>query len=248
TGGGILIENSREYFIIRHCWFSQSGSGELDAGMYIMKSGNGTITDNIFINMRRSILIEFSCDNINITNNYMVGGGFKLYSDCDNILFEGNKVIDCYYPIHISKIENTTIKSNYISNNVSEDIQAFKVPIKLVEVNYSKVIYNSFDGQYSKLKSFVSIVGGSNNNIIKNNTQVVNKTASPSTSVCIPKLSSSTDTSLLTLENCYNNLIAHNRVYISRSDGGTIPGYDIFLILGAFCIISAIIAKKVIKK
>ena len=260
VGGGMLIEDSREHFIVRNCWFNHSGRGELDAGIYIIKSGNGTITNNIFTNIQRSVLIHLNGDinitNINITNNYIVGyntgrggadgGGFQLCSEpgCESVLFEGNKLINCYYPIHIWGIRNTTIKNNYILNTAFEDM---KVPIKLVEVNDSKVIYNAFDGLYSKLETFVLIIGGSGNNIVKNNTQVVNSTASSSASVCMPKFSSSTDTNLLELENCYNNLIAHNRVYISRS-GANILGYDIFVILGVLGIISMIVAKKVIKR
>ena len=256
NGGGIYILNSNVSFIIRNCWVNYTGPDELDDGVLVCESMNGIIKDNLFTYTHVGVWVEFSCSLITVSNNFILGDhttagksiGLHLGYMCKNVMYNDNKIINCYEGILGHKFENSTFKGNYIRNTLFPKDE-IREPVRFNMISESKIIYNKFEGDaYANAKEFVLITNSLNNTIF-NNTVVVNTTSSPSASINTPKFQNggSSDTGIISLDRCHHNYIAHNMLYVSRS-GVNIPGYDIFMILGVLSIISVIIVRKILKK
>ena len=92
---GILIGNSSVYFTIRNCTVFNSGSGSLDAGIKLINTNNGTLTENNCTNNRIGIYLD-NCANITISNNFLNDNiyGLRLESCNTNNKIEDNDVND----------------------------------------------------------------------------------------------------------------------------------------------------------
>jgi len=235
-GGGIYIKNSGKHFIIRNCWVNNSGPKEYDAGVLVTWSENGIIEDNIFSYTRLGVRIESYCSNITVSDNYMISDPIlyaralhcNLY--CSEIDISGNVIVNFYDGMYINNhVVNCTISYNYVANFIFEEWE--DAPVRINRVNNSEVTYNILDGVYTQLGIFVDVLGGGNNVVTDN-------TAVSASSVDIPEIPilsdgpklQAPDRSGVNLQDCYFNLIAHNRILGGESDLG-IPGYDTLLIL-----------------
>jgi len=67
---GILINNSNGiYFKIRNCTILNSASGNLNAGIRLENTNNGTLINNTCSNNNQNGILLVNCDNITITDN-----------------------------------------------------------------------------------------------------------------------------------------------------------------------------------
>ncbi|MFX1394176.1 MAG: right-handed parallel beta-helix repeat-containing protein, partial [Promethearchaeota archaeon] len=100
---GIIIENSKVYFIIENCTVINSGSGIQDAGIKLINCSNGIIQNNNLSNNGNilgghGILLNgtlASCKNNTISNNKIYDNGWAgiyLETDCNNNIIYNNSV------------------------------------------------------------------------------------------------------------------------------------------------------------
>lgn len=252
-GGGIYIKNTSKYFIIRDCWVNNSGTEEHDAAVLVRWSENGIIEDNIFTYTEMGVWVQVGCHNISVSENYMISDpslyarAFQADNDCSVLDVSDNVIVNFYSGMYFRDVANITLSNNYVTNFIFEEWE--DPPVWFYTVNDSEVIYNTLDGVYAQLGVFVDVLGGGDN-IVINNTVV-----SPGTVEVpeIPILSigpkpHAPDRSAINLQDCYSNLVAHNRILESESDLG-IPGYEPILILSlAGIVFTALVIKTCLKK
>ncbi|MFX1574549.1 MAG: hypothetical protein ACFFB0_17550 [Promethearchaeota archaeon] len=266
-GGGIHVTHSKQYFIIRNCWVNNSGKRSYHAAVLTRWTENGIISENYFTYVKRGVWVEYFCNNIKISNNFMLsnheymGRGCDMDVLCENLWFTGNKVINFYDGLMLDYINTTIVRNNYFRDTLWDKEPGWEgvfeiSPIHIRNVNYSKFTYNAFDGSYAYCTSFADITGSSEGNVITNNTQIINQTTSPQTAENHPKTQNA-NVSLVVLDNCNYNTIAHNVMYLPKSDSGTaITGYPFLSLILIFIVISLValyrkqvkIQKKKIKK
>jgi len=257
-GGGIYIKNTSKHFVIRDCWVNNSGAKEHDAAVLVRWAENGIIEDNIFTYTIVGVWVQFYSSNISVLRNYMINDPtYHMYSRavnldfyCSDIDMSGNIMVNFRNMMYISlNINNLTLRSNYVANFIFEEWNA--APVSFRGVHDSRVIYNILDGVYAKMGVFVSVSGGMNN-IVQNNT-VVSPDAVDVPFIPIlsdsPKLQT-LDRSAIDLQDCNNNLIAHNKILSGDSDSDlNIPGYDTLLTLSlAGIVFTALVIKICLKK
>lgn len=254
VGGGIYIKNSVKHFIIRNCWVNNSGTHEYHAGVLVKFSENGIIENNIFTYTMKGVWIEFYCSNITVSGNYMVSDPISIYAraiDCDwndDILITGNVIVNFYDGILIYDFTtNCILSNNYIANFIFEEWE--DPPVRFFRVNDSEAVYNMIDGVYAQLGVFADTIGGGDNLITNNSVVSRGSVDVPE----IPILSSNPklqapDKSVVNLNDCFNNLIAHNRILSGGSDEA-IPGYETLLILSLVgIVVGALVIKISFKK
>jgi len=252
-GGGIYIMNSDKHFIIRGCWVNNSGTKEHDAGVLVRYSENGIIENNIFTYTKVGVWLQSDCHNISVSGNYMIGKhrksnrAFQSAGHCSAINVSGNVIVNFYEPMYMDLVTNISLSNNYVANFIFEEWEG--APVRFFRVNDSEVVYNTLDGVYAKRGVFVDVLGGGNNIVINNTAISAGSADIPEIPILSgsPKLQA-TDRSVINLQDCYFNLIAHNRILESDSDLG-IPGYDTFLLLGlAGIVFTALVIKICVKK
>lgn len=123
SGSCIIIENSKEFFIIRNCTVYNSGSLEnqetlqFDAGIKLINTFNGLILNNSCSDTIMAIYLQES-NNITISRNNANNntyGIFSLFSVNTTIL--KNKVYNNVYGIDLVGCNNNTLVGNILSNN-----------------------------------------------------------------------------------------------------------------------------------
>ena len=252
-GGGIYIENSDRYFVVRDCWVNNSGTKEHDAGVLVQWSENGIIENNIFSNIKDGVWVQTDCHNISVSRNYMISDpsmysrAFQSAGDCSNINVSGNVIVNFYSGMYLSDVTNITLSHNYIANFIFEEWE--DPPVWFYTVNNSEVIYNTLDGVYAKTEFSVEIIGGMNNTVYDNKVVSTSSVNVPEIPILInvPKLHA-LDTRGFSLQDCYNNLIAHNIMLGGDTDSG-IPGYDTLLTLSlAGIVFTALVIRIYMKK
>lgn len=246
--GGIYIKNSSKHFIIRNCWVNNSGSKEYDAGVLLHWAKNGIIEDNIFSYTEMGVWIEFYCSNITVSGNYMISDPVLAARalQCDyynnDIVIDGNVIVNFYSGMYFRDVSNCTLSNSYVANFIFEEWG--DPPVWFRQVNNSEVIYNTLDGVYAKTEFLVEIIGGGDNTVTDNKVG-----ASTVDIPDIPILSADPEQDALnnrgfSLRDCYNNLIAHNRMLGGDSDLG-IPGYDALLTLSLAGIVFTVLVIKI---
>ncbi|MFX1281125.1 MAG: right-handed parallel beta-helix repeat-containing protein [Promethearchaeota archaeon] len=241
-GGGLYIRNTDKHFIVRNCWVNNSGPAETDAGVLMRYTENGNISNNIFSYIKKGVQIEYSCKDIIIENNYMIGDpamysrAFEFAYDCVNIDIIGNKIFNFYEGGYFDlNIVNLTLRRNYITNTVFKEWE--DSPMHFRMVNDSKVIYNTLDGVYAQSGVFVDVLGGTNNTVF-NNSIVSGGGDKPTTPLLSSGLHMSASNRVaMNLEDCNFNLVAHNRIF--KGSALDIPSYDSFIVIGLIGVISA---------
>jgi len=253
-GGGIYIRNSSKHFIIQNCWVNNSGAKEHDAAVLVRWSENGIIENNIFTYTEVGVWLQYYSSNISVLGNYMISDpilvarAVNLDFYCSEIDISGNVVVNFYDGMYINNhVVNCTLSYNYVANFIFEEWE--DAPVRFSRVNNSEATYNILDGVYTQLGVFVQVSGGGGNTVTDN-------TAVSASSVNVPEIPilsdgpklQAPDRSGVNLLDCYNNLIAHNRILGGESDLG-IPGYDTLLILSlAGIVFTALVIKISLKK
>ncbi len=139
-GGGdyvscILIGNSSVYFTIQSCKLYNSRSGlidNLDAGIKLSYTNNGTITNNNCSNNGNGIILDTDCDNNTISgntvnNNYRLYG-IGLYNGCNDNTISGNTANENEdYGIWLYAFcDDNTISGNTVNNNTKYGIYLYE--------------------------------------------------------------------------------------------------------------------------
>jgi len=111
-------------------------------------------------------------------------------------------------------------------------------------INDSKIIYNVFAGDYTGISFVVSEIGSSGN-VIQNNT-----ISGTIPDLGTPTLKTSGDyTDLIKLAESNFNTVSHNIAYISGYiSEEEIPGYDVFIVLGAIGLVSTLLIARTMKR
>ncbi len=253
-GGMIFVKNSDNYFIIRNNWFDFSGPGEFDDGVLIQFTENGIVENNIFTYTRMGVNIGLGSHNNTVDNNVMIsdhttaglGRGIQIGSLSNNNTITNNKIRNYYSGMGISSSNNNLIEGNYLENTI---FGFDDHPILAFLINDTQIVRNVFAGAFASGTFEVMEIHGSSGNIIANNTVVTGEpwTFGPETSGTVnldtPKLQQNGGGGIK-LDNSHNNLVAHN-IMLGESAGGSgevIYGFDIFILLGMFGVISVLLA------
>ncbi len=97
---GILINNCKQFFVIRNCTIQNSASGNTNGGIKLNNTVNGTLVANkLLSNNGCGILLVNNCNNITIVNNTINNNfnrGISFETNCDK-----------------NRILNNTIKNNF---------------------------------------------------------------------------------------------------------------------------------------
>jgi len=255
-GGGIFINNNNnKSFIIRDNWFDNSGPNEFDVGVLLARTGNGIIDNNIFTYVHRGVEIHLLSFNNMVSNNYMIsnltaaGFGRGIHVSSDNNTLYNNMIKNFYDAIYIGQANNVIADSNYAENTIHESWDGS--PICLTLSNFSSVIGNTLAGVWA-FSSFNVSEDDSSDNTITNNTVVPGETIVFGPNMSAPQLQQGG--SGVKLEKSHHNLIAHN-IMIEAVDtpeepeepediggaGNIIQGFDLFILLGMFGVISVLL-------
>lgn len=251
-GGMICIRNSNKFFFIRNCWFDYSGRNEFDIGVLLMWAGNGTIDSNIFTylhcgtNMMQLSYNNTVSNNVMISDHKTAGVGRGIELSCDNNTILNNKIRNFYSAIGVFRSLNVVVDGNYAENTIwSEGYQG--IPIYASNCNHSTVVRNVLAGSFASGVFQLDEIDSSDN-IIENNTVITDDLwvfgpETSGTTLSTPKLSQS-DSGAITLSESHFNLIAHNIMLQESVDvnGGAIQGFDIFILMGMFGVISVLLA------
>ncbi|MFW9879558.1 MAG: hypothetical protein ACFFG0_41310 [Candidatus Thorarchaeota archaeon] len=248
-GGGIYIKSTNKHFIFRNCRVNKSGIKGHDAGVLFRWAENGVIKDNIFTSTRIGIWVQFACWNILVSGNYIIGNtsmlprAFNVDNNCYNVTYSKNVVFNCHSGMYASRtVLKLKILNNYVANFVYKEWE--DAPIYLSEVSGAQINYNTLNGVYAKLGVFTEVIGGGNNTIINNTLVSPYAVDIPDIPILSdgPKLHSS-DRCGIGLQECYNNLVAHNLV-IKRDSDTAIAGYDVLLTVSLVGIVGTILVIK----
>ena len=248
-GGMISIWNSDKFFIIRNNWFNYSGPYGHDNGVLLQFAKNGVIENNLFTYTNIGVLAELLCDNTIISDNIMISdhttAGFGKGIDVqwsNNVTVINNKIRNHYSSVKVLDSSNVTVDSNYMENNIFDIYDA--PPLELERSNDSSMVRNSLAGAYADAPFSISELDSSGNTII-NNTAITGEPLAfgPETAkvrLNSPKLQATPADTIL-IDQSHNNLIAHNRLLRSGSGVGSIQGFDIFVLMGMFGVISVLL-------
>jgi len=203
TGYGLLIENSREYFIINNCTLLNTEEVYADdynyGGLIVYNTTNGQITHNNFsFNNLDGLQIE-NCSNIAISNNVAHNNTYQGYSidNSTQISFTENEAYFNEIGIWIDDMSYSNFTENTVYNNVlSEWGDGVKFGDDCIFINLSdNIIFNNTgDG--------IDLEDRSNNNIISNN-DVYNNA----------------DNGIEIDNFCINNSVFGNDIYNNSGDG-----------------------------
>lgn len=118
SGSCLIIGNSTKFFQIEDCLLSNSGSNYDDAGITLISTSNGTLTNNNCSNNNEDGICLRYCENITISQNlvsYNTREGIHLRSDCFNNTIFRNTVKFNGGSIRLRDgCKNNTIRSNMI--------------------------------------------------------------------------------------------------------------------------------------
>jgi len=188
----ILIENSNVFFRIENCTVYNSGSGNYDAGFYLLSVSNGIIINNNASNNNYyGILLRFSDNNTvlgNIVNNNNIDG-ILLSSSCtknyivNNTANNNQKGINLMNGSHNNTISENKVNKNgqygiflsYSNLNTIIENKAYNNSIYGIHFSYSNnntvsenlVINNTSNGIFLFHSNYNTVLGNSANNNFK---------------------------------------------------------------------------------
>jgi len=116
-GAFIMIENSKDYFIIRNCNLPDI-IGNMFYGIFLNNISNGIIYNNTVILNYRAIFLT-NCSHTSVIGNYLENNRYGIYStDSQYIKFLSNIIIDSTYFGIFSRLGSfSNITENIIQNN-----------------------------------------------------------------------------------------------------------------------------------
>jgi len=248
-GAGIFIYNSTSYFIIRGCYFENTGITEFDIDIYIRYSRNGQIYGNIFLNPLKGVYISHLSYNISVHRNYLRGythehrstRAFQIGVGSHDNTFSQNIAHGFGGFSHFSRSHNNTLEGNLMNNTVWEDYSGS--PMVFSECNDTKVIGNILAGAFVTGR-FELDEEGCSGNVFEGNVELSMGNVALPTPLSIMPFGFSglainqEAVAVFKLTSSHNNYIGNNILLV---EGLGIPGYDLILVLGAIGVLSIVV-------
>ena len=165
-GDSIIIENSKDYFMVRNCTIKNSGVLDTDVQVKIINSTKGTLTNNtISSNVGSGIRLIGSSnnsilDNV-IVNNTHIGIGLNESNNNiinDNVVNYHGKESISGFGISLVQSDNNSISKNTASHNTA-------IGILLYNSSYNNITSNS---AYKNYQGLLLSHGSNYNNVIDN--------------------------------------------------------------------------------
>jgi parallel beta-helix repeat protein len=245
----LSIYRSTAYFIVRDCYFTKSGTGEFNSGIYLTHVENGILYNNTLAYHNQAISVDSSSNitvlyNVIKHNQNLYGPNRAMYLEfSDDCLVVKNLVVNTYVGIQLFKCVGTEIRQNMLNSSLFGF--PVSVGIDFMMINDSKIIFNVFAGDYTGIDFHVSQIG-STGNVIQNNT-----ISGTIPELGTPTLNPSGDyTDLIKLAESNFNTVAHNIAFVPGYVSPTpeIPSYNIFIVLGAIAVVSILLTTRGVKR
>ena len=246
----LSIYRSTAYFIVRGCYFTKSGTGEFNSGIYLEYVENGILYNNTLKYHHQAVFVNYYSSNNTVLYNFiehnqnLYGPNRAMYLQfSDDCLVVKTLVVNTYVGIQLFKCVGTEIRQNMLNSSLFG--YPVSVGIDFMMINDSKIMFNVFAGDYTGTDFHVSQIG-STGNVIQNNT----------ISGTIPDLGTPTPNpsgdypDLIKLAESNYNTVAHNIAFVSGYISPTpeIPSYDVFIVLGAIAVVSILLTTIVVKR
>ena len=246
-GGCLFIFHSTAYFIVRGCYFENTGLNEFDVAILTRYTENGQIYGNIFLNPLKAVYLSFTSHNNSVYRNYMKGfthehrttRAIQIAVGSHNNTISQNIAHEFSEFSHFSRSNNNTIEGNLMNNTVHTN---YHEPCMVFsECNNSKVIGNILAGAFANATFELDEEDCSGNvcegNVVQSGENVVLPTPlSIGPSGLVIKQDK---VSAFKLTRSHNNYIANNIILIEGSQG--IPGFDLILVVGAVGVVSIVV-------
>ena len=245
----LSIYRSTAYFIVRGCYFTKSGTGAFNSGIYLEYTENGILYNNTLTYHHQAVFVNYFSSNITVLYNvieqnqdlYGPNRAMKIQFSDDNLVVK-NLVINCYVGIQLFSCVGTEIRQNLLNSSLFGYPVSVGIDFRLI--NDSKITYNVFAGDYTGTTFEVSEIG-STGNVIQNNT-----ISGMVPDLGTPTLNPSGDyTDLIKLAESNFNTVSHNLAYVpGYVSEDEIPGYDVFIVLGAIGLVSVLLVARTMKR
>ena len=254
-GACLYIYDSQADFIIRQCYFSNTGELEYDIGIYFKNAENGKIYGNIIDYCKTGFYISYGCSNISIYRNFMrttkasFGAMRAFYSGgAANCSFNKNLIFNYEELVTMYNSENVSINGNFMNNTEYDEYPNDVVGI--IACSRIKFRENIFTDNFKWFEFSVDQVDCANNTIAGNS--VINDLSN----VEIPTpLSVGPPTQLHTaqssgsvvgLDSTTNSQVVNNHIY--QPGGALIPGFHLFISLGVIGVMGILMVLYVLQK
>jgi hypothetical protein len=237
-GACMYIYNSDEYFVIRQCYFANTGLEEYDIGVYCKYVANGEIYGNIIEYCKTGFYLSFDCYNISIYRNFM--HGTKLDPGVMRAFYPSGQAHDCSFVqnvifnyeqlAHVAGTANITIDGNFMNNTEYKEY-----PNPVISISGSENIKfreNIFTDNYKWFDFDVSQVDCANNTITGNtiiSDLTVVEIPTPLSIGNPPGLyTTQSSSNIIALSSTSNSQVINNHIY---QPSESIPGFEPFLLI-----------------
>ena len=255
-GACIFIYHSTKPFIIRHCYLNNTGVAERDNGIHMIFAENGQIYGNIINYARVAVSLGYECNNISVYRNYLQsdekrgtpGRAFRMTGQAHHCNFTQNVINNYQQLALISTAHNVSIDGNLMNNTIYEE---YVDPVIIFSgSSQMKFRYNILTDNYKWFDFGVDVVDSVNNTIINNSV------ISSLTGIQVPTpllinpvgmRPAQATVNIMELSSSNNNLIANNYLYVP-GEGGAIPSFNPFLLLGVMGSVSLMVILTIQKK
>ncbi|MBA7516087.1 hypothetical protein ES705_08132 [subsurface metagenome] len=159
---GLGIFNSEDYYFkIENCTFTNSGDGSLAAGLRLISTKNGTITNCTFTLNKFGGIFADNCKVLNITGNFAEDNnvGIAVFNSFD-LIISNNTAFENYIGIVLNNATNSNVTNN--EANYNDETGIFVQNSEYVNISLNEASYNSYNG--------ITIIEESENIIISENT------------------------------------------------------------------------------
>lgn len=228
----IFIENSIDHFIIRNCTLSNTGNGSIwwhhNGGIHLYNVMNGKLIKNFCSDNIHSGIHLGDCDYNEIIENTLDNNRVGIFlSDCDNNNITGNYAHNHYDDpldgifggagMFLEWSYNNDILGNEFNNN------------EVYGILLNNADFNNISDNTANNNAFGISLHYSDSNTISGNTFIGNSMD------CIVEYS------------CTGNDIYDNICEAKEDGGPAILSYNIYIIIGAICVILGFLIKKKFK-
>ena len=140
----LSIYRSTAYFIVRGCYFTKSGTGEFNSGIYLAYVENGILYNNTLTYHHQAVFVNDKSHNNTVLYNviehnqdlYGPNRAMKLQFSDDNLVVK-NLVVNCYVGIQLFKCVGTEIRQNLLNSSLFG--YPVSVGIDFMFINDSKI-------------------------------------------------------------------------------------------------------------
>ena len=228
----IYIENSIDHFIIRNCSLSNTGNGSIwwfhNGGIHLFNVRNGKLIEN------------FCSDNLH--------SGIHL-GDCDNNEIIGNTLDNNRVGIFLTDCDNNNITGNYAHNQYDDPLDGiFGGAGMFLEWGVNN---NILGNEFSHNEVYGILLNNADSNNISDNTANDNSVGIYLMNSDYNTISGNTlignSMDCIVESGCTGNNIYDNICEAKEDGKPEILSYNIYIIIGAICVISGFLIKKKFK-